>query len=139
MKREKSCGAVVFTRGADGIKYVIIDNADHECHGFPKGHVEGDEAELETARREIFEEVGLDVRFIDGFREEDEHPIPGRDIIKKIVYFLAEYENQTPRHQESELGGLEVMTFDEAMAILEFPRVREILAAANEFLRQKGE
>lgn len=135
MKNEKSCGAVVFTRDADGIKYVIIDNADRELHGFPKGHVEGNETERETARREIFEEVGLDVSFIDGFREEDEYDIKGGAARKRVVFFLAEYENQTPRHQESELGGVELMTFNEAMKSLEFERNREILDAADKFLK----
>ena len=49
---EKSCGAIVFTEDDEGIKYVIIESKEG-YFGFPKGHVEKNETELETARREV--------------------------------------------------------------------------------------
>ena len=36
--------------------------------GFPKGHIEKDETEYETALREVKEETNIDARIIDGFR-----------------------------------------------------------------------
>ena len=44
----------MFTRG-DGIviEYVIVQEIEGN-HGFPKGHVEGDETEIQTALREIW-------------------------------------------------------------------------------------
>ena len=98
---EKSCGAVVFTRREDGVRYVVIENVGGVV-GFPKGHIEEGETETQTALREIYEEVGLRPRLCDGFREVDEHPIPGRDVIKQIVYFLAEYDGTvTPVRQRT--------------------------------------
>ena len=64
---EKSCGAVVFTRLRDRIKYVIIRSKEG-IYGFPKGHVELRETETETALREGFEETGLRVSFMEGFK-----------------------------------------------------------------------
>lgn len=34
-----------------------------------KGHMEKDESEHQTAMREILEETGLTVKFVEGFRE----------------------------------------------------------------------
>ena len=75
---EKSCGAVVFTREGDVIKYVLVQQKEG-FYGFPKGHMEPGESEKETALREIYEELSLRPVFIDGFVTTDEHPIPGKD------------------------------------------------------------
>ena len=66
MNKEKSCGAVIFTRDEEDLKFVLIKNLEGS-YGFPKGHVEDNETEEETALREVKEEVGLDVEIIDGF------------------------------------------------------------------------
>ena len=50
---EKSCGAVVFTRIDNNIKYLLIQNLEG-IYGFPKGHVEDGESETQTAIREVF-------------------------------------------------------------------------------------
>ena len=55
-EREKSCGAILIDHQDDQIKTLIVrQNAGH--WGFPKGHVEGDETEFETAFREVREET----------------------------------------------------------------------------------
>ena len=59
MKYEKSCGAVIF----DGDKVLVIQQVKGHW-GFPKGHVENGETEIETALREIKEETNLDVEII---------------------------------------------------------------------------
>ena len=130
---EKSCGAVVFTRTKDGIKYVITEQLNGVV-GFPKGHVEKNETEEETALREVFEETGLHVRLTEGFRTEDSHPIPGTDIQKYIVYFLAEYDGQTPVPQETEIGKISVVPFDEAMRLFNYESSKRILKEADDFL-----
>ena len=60
---EKSCGAIVYTKDHGDILYVII-RSKGGIYGFPKGHMEGNETEAETAFREIFEETGLTVKLI---------------------------------------------------------------------------
>ncbi len=63
MKTEKSCGAIVFTRKNGEIHYCVIRQTNGD-YGFPKGHMEPEETEQETALREIFEEVGLKVQLL---------------------------------------------------------------------------
>lgn len=136
MTVEKSCGAVVFTRTDEGIKYVIIAN-EVGYYGFPKGHTEDGETDRETALREIFEETGLHVTIIDGFRTTDEHPHvrEGRPpVMKHMVYFLAEYSDQQLVPQEGEVSEIKLMTYEEAMAKFQFESSRRILREANAFL-----
>ena len=64
---EKSCGAVVYCQEENDIKYLLVC----ERSGFwvfPKGHMEEGESEHETALREVKEETGLDVMFVDDFQ-----------------------------------------------------------------------
>ena len=74
MNWEYSCGAIVFTRQNGQPLYVIVQE-QAGAYSFPKGHMEGNETEMETARREIFEEIGLQPEFLDGFYQQDEYPL----------------------------------------------------------------
>ena len=132
---EKSCGAVVFTKDTEGIKYVIIESKEG-YYGFPKGHVEDNETEFETARREVFEETGLRVEFLENFRIEDSHPFQrnGETRMKYIVYFLAEFSNQFLRAQESELNSIHLMDYETAMSSFQFENSKRILEGAHNFL-----
>ena len=136
MKIEKSCGAVVYTCKGETIHYVIIRSPEG-FYGYPKGHMEAGETEEETALREIREETGLDVKLVDGFRTIDEHPHvrPGKPtVMKRMVYFLAEFSGQTPCAQEGEVTEIKLLSFEEAMGVFQFESSRRILREANKFL-----
>ena len=62
MKKEKSCGIIVF----DNDKVLVVKHLDGH-YGFPKGHVENNETEEETAIREVKEETNCDAKIIPGF------------------------------------------------------------------------
>ena len=132
MLTEKSCGAIVFTKDEEGIKYVIIESK-RGFLGFPKGHVEKNETELETARREVFEETGLQVEFLDDFRTEDYYRIQinGESRMKHIVYFLAKFSYQIPVAQDTELNGIHLMRYETAMSSLQFESSKRILTEAH--------
>ena len=131
---EKSCGAVVFTRINNEIKYLLIRNLTG-IYGFPKGHVEQGETEEQTALREVFEEVGLAVNLLPSFRSEDEHPIPQKEnTIKQIVYFLGEYCNQQFTYQKEELTDALLVDYETAMTLFQFDSSKRILTEANNFL-----
>ncbi len=134
MKYEKSCGAVVFTRINNKIKYLLIRNLTG-IYGFPKGHVEQDETEEQTALREVVEEVGIAVNLLSGFRSEDEYPISQKEnTIKKIVYFLGEYSNQKFTYQKEELMNALLLDYETAMTLFQFESNKRILSEANNFL-----
>ena len=138
MPYERSCGAVVFTRADGKIRYVLIRNKGG-VWGFPKGHIEAGETEEETALREIWEETGLRVRFVPGFRTEDSHPLAGESrpqTIKHITYFLAEYRDQPLCPQDPEIPEALLADYEEAMALFQYPSSGRILTEADGFLRR---
>ena len=117
LRQEKSCGAVIFRVDEGRVRFLLTKSL-RGVWGFPKGHMEGNETEHETAVREIREEVGLTVHFEEGFRETDEYLIVrknGPTIDKHVVFFLASYEDQTPVPQEKEVAEIVLMEYEEAM------------------------
>lgn len=136
---EKSCGAVVYRQTNEGIKYLLVCE-----HGgfwvFPKGHVEKGESEQETALREVKEETGLDVSFIEGFRAKDEHNLAreGRpNTMKQTIYFLAKSEEQKLVPQESEISKIVLLDYESAMSVLQFDGFKKVLMQAHDFLKEK--
>lgn len=134
MKYEKSCGAVVYTKINNEVKFVLVRQLKG-FYGFPKGHVEDGETEKETALREIKEETGLDVTLIDGFISLDEHPIPERPgTIKQVTYFLAKYENQKIEYPKEELMSVDLYSYEDAIDLFQFENQKEMLKNAKDFL-----
>ena len=134
MMYEKSCGAVVFTKIDGEIKYLLVSNREG-IYGFPKGHVEKDETETETALREVYEETNLKIDLINDFRTFDEHLIPQKEnTVKQIVYFLGYFEKQDIVYQKEELSGACLVSFSEAMGLFQFESSKRILTEANDYL-----
>ena len=85
---ERSCGAVVYRRINDEIRYLLIKNRRSTHWGFPKGHVEKGETFEQTAMREVLDghphpnsaAVRLQIGVYDtGQGREDRHDIPCQD------------------------------------------------------------
>ena len=134
MNWEKSCGAVVFTRRGGQILFLIVQERPGG-YSFPKGHMEGNETEMETARREIFEETGLRPAFLDGFYQQDSYHLsekPGT--WKRVTYFLAEFGDEPLLAQEGEIQRILLLPYEEALALFPHENNRRILTAAYEFL-----
>lgn len=134
MNFEKSCGAVVFTRRGGEIFYAVVEERAG-THSFPKGHIEGDETEIQTAEREIFEETGLRPRFAEGFRMSEEFfPAEKPGTRKQVVYFLAEFGDEPIIPNGDDVRKVMLLTFEEALGLIKFEGTRRILKEAHGFL-----
>ncbi len=129
---EKSCGAVIFTE-VEGIRLYLIELMQKGHCSICKGHIEKNESEHQTAEREILEETGLSVEFIDGFRESIEYS-PYDNCIKTVVFFLARTYSTEVKAQEEEVKGIRWLSFKEAIDALTFDSDKETLRKAEEFL-----
>ena len=129
---EKSCGAVIFTE-VEGIRLYLIELMQKGHCSICKGHIEKNESEHQTAEREIVEETGLSVEFIDGFRETIEYS-PYDNCIKTVVFFLARTCSTEVKVQEEEVKEIKWLSFKEAIEALTFDSDKETLRKAEEFL-----
>ncbi|MEM7031872.1 MAG: NUDIX domain-containing protein [Chloroflexota bacterium] len=133
---EKSCGAVIFRRVDGQIHYLTIKYKTEPSYwGFAKGHVENGETELETAKREIYEEVGLtDLVFYDGFRAETMFdPKPG--VTKLVVFFLAETGTEEVVFHFQEHDDYRWLTYDDVLKQLTYESDRDVIREADIFLK----
>ena len=132
---EISCGTVPYTVKDGSVLYLLIKTKHGIC-GFPKGHVEGNETFEETAVRETYEETSVRVRPIGDFSRQIEYSLSNGNT-KKVVYFLAEYEDQQPRHNEGfeDLDYL-LLPFGDALKALTFDNTKKILTEAAEYIKK---
>ena len=89
MAKEKSCGAVVY-KIENGIIYFLIEKMNKGHFSLPKGHVENNETEIETALREIKEETNLYVTIDDSFAETISYKVDNGNI-KDVTFFIGKY------------------------------------------------
>lgn len=133
--QEKSCGAVIH-RERDGAREYLIIRHNGGHWSFPKGHVENNETEVETAAREIREETGLIVDIITDFRSVVTYS-PKNGVVKDVVFFLASVTGGVEHAQEEEIAQLEWFPFETAREVVTFPTDIGVLVEAEEFLAKK--
>ena len=132
MQYEYCSGAVLYTEVNHVINYVLVVEIDGHC-GFPKGHIELGEAEIQAALREIKEETGITANISDGFLTKIEYAMKNGNI-KQTTYFCAKYENQTIKFDEHEILNVKLLPFDEALLSLSYQDVKDVLIEANQYI-----
>ena len=134
MRYIKSCGFIVYKAENNENFYLIIKSHNGDV-GFPKGHMEPGENELQTAIRELKEETGMDVDTIYDFRYQIEYPLPRvPDAMKQTVYFLGKCASDDIIIQESEVASAEFVTYDKAIEKLTFEETKNMLKKANDII-----
>lgn len=146
MPVEKSAGAIVFKRDkkTGKILYLLLHypSASHRAEknfwDFPKGHVEKGEKEIDTVKREIFEETGLkNIKIYENFKETIKYyfRFQGKTILKFVTFYLAEAFEEKVKISPEHIGFL-WLDFEKAKEKLTFENSKKILEKANEFLEK---
>lgn len=133
MKQERSCGAVVYSQQDKTILYLLIQHVNGAHWSFPKGHVEPDETDEETALREIQEETGLTVELDTTFKAVN-HYQPSQNSIKDVIYFIGYASDLATTAQEEEVTTMAWLPFDQAIDLLTYKTDRDILIQAQQHL-----
>lgn len=128
MKTEKSCGAILCQDSGEVPQVLLIRHKNGGHWGFPKGHVEGQETEEETALREIREETGLRAQLDKGFRRVVTYS-PKPQVMKDVVYFAARPVGGQLKRQEAEVEELCWTTLGGALEQITFETDRDVLRA----------
>ena len=121
MKLEKSCGAVIFKDNQ-----VLLIKSVKGHWSFPKGHVENNETELETANREILEETNVIATLNESKRIVIRYsPFPG--VLKDVVYFHGIYESGEISRQIEEVDDIGWFDLEDALKLITFDSEKEVL------------
>lgn len=115
MRKEKSCGCIVIDNG----EVLLVKHNDGHI-AFPKGHIENGETEEQCALRETYEETGLKVKIIKGYRYTQTYFVK-QDVLKEVVYFLAEKEEGILQRQEKEIASLGFYPYKDALFLITYP------------------
>ena len=131
MKKEKSCGAVIF----DHDKVLLIKQSNGDW-GFPKGHVEGDETEMETSIREVKEETNIDIEVFIDKKYTISYEI-SESILKEVVYFVAKPLTNELLIQPNEILDAKWLDFNSAIKTITHDRVRNVLKSSIKDMNKK--
>lgn len=134
MKHEKSCGIIPFIN-KDSKTQVLLIKQNNDVIGFPKGHVEPNETEEQTALRECLEETGLKVRIIEGFREEVSYYMEQYNAYKTVVFFIGIVDSVDIHRQESEVSDIYMVEVEKALNLITFDSTKDLLLKAKSFLK----
>lgn len=136
MKKEKSCGAIVFRKFHGNAEVLIVKHTKGNHWSFPKGHMEEDETEVQTALREVKEETGLDIHIDDSFRESITY-YPCQSIKKEVVFFLAKAINYDFTPQPEEISQIRWMQLEDADQLLTHSKARRLLHKAKPYVKSR--
>jgi 8-oxo-dGTP pyrophosphatase MutT (NUDIX family) len=124
MIKEKSCGIVVF----DNNKVLLIKhNGGHVS--FPKGHVESNETEKETATREVKEETGIEAEILSDKTFTNTYS-PKEGYMKDVYYFIGKKIGGELKPQLEEVSICDFFDIDDALNTLTYEIDKNILKNA---------
>ena len=135
MRIEHSAGAVLYTVVSGESRYVLVTERSGYA-SLPKGHLEAGETPAQAALREIREETGISAPLTtseplwqDGYALRDGG-------YKRVDYFLARFDGQTPVSCCEDVVAVSLVTFREAWEALGLPGSRRVLEQADAMVRK---
>jgi 8-oxo-dGTP pyrophosphatase MutT (NUDIX family) len=137
MKFEKSCGAIIFRKENNIIETLLIRMIGGHW-SYPKGHVEKDETEVETALREIKEETNLEVIIDTRFREITTYS-PKPDVLKDVIYFIGFAKTTNVLVQETEVSEYMWIDIKDAINYITIDEDKKIFKRALRFIEEISE
>lgn len=120
MNYEKCCGVVTF----DDNKVLIIKHKYGHI-SFPKGHIENNETEQETAIREVKEETGIDAKIISNKRYCLSYNSNGNSI-EEVTYFIGKKIGGELNPQVDEINSCYFVDKDKAIDLITFENDRNM-------------
>ena len=121
MKKVKSCGCIVIENN----KVLLIQQKKGNW-GFPKGRVEKNESECETAIREVKEETNIDVIIEDKNKKYIDTYYSKKDEFKEVILFLGKRIGGEIKPQENEIKNVEWVDLSEAINRITMKSTKEL-------------
>jgi len=138
--KDESFGAIIIFIKNNKILFLIVQHKVAGHWSFPKGHKEGRESDLEAAKREVEEEVGIkDFQLIDDIYFIEKYTIKSKKegIEKTVKYYLAKTKSQNIILQEEEIKDAKWLEFEDAYNLLSFKEAKNLLEKVKEYIDYK--
>lgn len=138
-KKEVSSGFVVYTIDRERVLFLLLRHPTH--WSFPKGHIEHRDNNnlLSTAKREMFEETGIEnFQIIEGFHDVLTYSFhkDNQLVFKEVHYFLARCDKKEKVLLSKEHLDYGWFPLRLAYIKLKFENARELLLKANSFIKK---
>ena len=130
-KREKSCGAVVYNPERQLFLIIKMLNGNW---GFPKGHTENQETDIQTAIREVTEETGINIKILDGFKKSIKY-IPFPEVLKKVIFFIGITKEEKVLIDKGEIEDYMWCSYEEALKMITYKPQRDIMESSLQFIK----
>jgi len=134
MIKEYSYGAVIYKKESNKLLYLI----EHMSLGhisLPKGHIEKNETIEECVKREMYEELKIDVT-IDYKESKTITYSPKENVIKDVTFFIGVSNTKDITVDNFEVINASYYNFNDALNLLTFNKDKEVLTWANEILEK---
>ena len=130
-KREKSCGAVVYNSERQTFLIIKMLNGNW---GFPKGHTENQETDIQTAIREVTEETGIKIEILDGFKKSIKY-IPFPEVLKEVIFFIGITKEEKVVIDKGEIEDYMWCSYEEALKMITYKPQRDIMESSLQFIK----
>lgn len=130
-KQEKSCGAVVYNPKKHSFLIIKMLNGNW---GFPKGHTEDQETDIQTAIREVTEETGINIEILDGFKKSIKY-IPFPEVLKEVIFFIGITEEEKITIDKDEIEDYMWCSYEEALKMITYKPQRDVMESSLQFIK----
>ncbi len=130
-KREKSCGAVVYNPERQLFLIIKMLNGNW---GFPKGHTENQETDIQTAIREVMEETGINIEILDGFKKSIKY-IPFPEVLKEVIFFIGITKEEKVTIDKDEIEDYMWCSYEEALKMITYKPQRDVMESSLKFIK----
>ncbi len=123
--KEKSCGIII-----EKDNKILMVKQKNDIYSFPKGHMEENETEKETAIRETKEETNVDAIIISDKKYKVFYKTKkGKD--KEVVYFIGKPKNDSIKPQEGEIEDVFWVEKEKVEDLLQYENIKEMWLEAK--------
>lgn len=137
MRHKKSCGFIPVLKDEKELLFLMIHQQENNIWCFPKGGQHEGETDMETALRELEEEVGIvNIDVIEGFSIKEAYISKDETgpCDKEVILYAGIVASKDVKIQEEEVKDYRWVTFTEGMELLTYERTGESLQSINSYL-----
>lgn len=143
--KDNSFGIIPLHKSKDNVILFCLVQHQGEHWGFPKGHPDPNETEIETAKRELQEETGISdfkILFDKSFEQKYVFEKDNINYDKTVKYFIGnvfDISSNTPDNFQHEISEIKWLPYSETRKLITYENAKILIDEVNEFLSKNLE